>query len=113
MSMRQKITGLLLFVFIFSVLALSGTALGYQKNADGIKIQKGDTLWEIAKKEMGNPLLCKKIAKLNGIRDPKKLRIGRVIKLPDGPSKQTSKAAVIKTDGIKIKAPSEKKREEK
>ncbi len=106
----KKITGLL-FVFIFSVLVFSGTALGYQKTDDGnIKIQKGDTLWQIAKKEMGNPLLCKKIARLNGIRDPKKLRIGKVIKLPYEPS---IKAVIIKTDGEKIKALVEKKKEEK
>ncbi|MDP3043171.1 MAG: LysM peptidoglycan-binding domain-containing protein [bacterium] len=106
--MRQKITGLL-FVFIFSVLVFSGTALCYKKNPDGIKIQKGDTLWQIAEKEMGNPLLWKKIAKLNGIRDPEKLRIGKVLKLPCESGKPNDKP----TDDKKIKAPSEKKREEK
>lgn len=102
----RKITGLL-FVFIFSVLVLSGTAFGYRKNADGIKIEKGDTLWEIAEKETGDPLLWKKIAKLNGIRDPKKLQIGKVIKLPGGPNKPAGKAVIIKADGEKIKSSTE------
>lgn len=104
----KKITGLL-FVLVFSVLAFSGTAQGYRKVADDeIKTQKGDTLWQIAEKETGDPLLWKKIAKMNNIRNPKKLRIGKVIKLPGESSKPAGKAVIIKADA-EIKAKEEPK----
>jgi LysM repeat protein len=44
-------------------------------------VKKGDTLREICKKELGDGSKWRKIAKLNGITNPKSLQIGRVIKL--------------------------------
>ena len=45
-------------------------------------VQKGDTLSAIAESKLGNPAEWKKIAKLNGIDDPKKLEIGTRLKVP-------------------------------
>lgn len=50
------------------------------------KIVKGDTLWWISDKYLGDPLRWKEIADLNKIdynkRDEYRLRIGRVIQIP-------------------------------
>ncbi|MBP1906801.1 LysM repeat protein [Paenibacillus turicensis] len=45
---------------------------------------KGDNLWKVAKKFLGDGSKYKQIQKLNGIKDSelKRLQIGRVIKLP-------------------------------
>lgn len=45
-------------------------------------VKPGDTLWQIAKRELNNELLYKEIAKLNNISQPRKLQIGTVLKLP-------------------------------
>ena len=45
-------------------------------------VKQGDTLWQIAKRELNNELLYKEIAKLNNISQPRKLQIGTVLKLP-------------------------------
>lgn len=45
-------------------------------------VQKGDTLWMIAKKELNNELLYKDIMSLNNITEPRNLQIGTVLKLP-------------------------------
>ena len=49
-----------------------------------ITIKSGDSLWTIAKKQLGDGSRYKEIQKLNGITDAqaKKLKIGTVIKLP-------------------------------
>lgn len=46
------------------------------------KVKKGDTLQKIAAKYLGTSRRWKEIAKLNGIRDPAKLKVGKIIKLP-------------------------------
>lgn len=45
------------------------------------KVQKGDTLWSIAKRELNNENLYKEIMKLNNITDPRKLQIGTILRL--------------------------------
>jgi nucleoid-associated protein YgaU len=45
-------------------------------------IRKGDTLWSIAVKYLGDGQRYPEIVKLNGGLDPRKLRVGQVIKLP-------------------------------
>ncbi|MGF7049165.1 nucleoid-associated protein YgaU [Paenibacillus sp. DS2015] len=52
--------------------------------AKTVTIKSGDTLWIIAKKNLGDGSRYKEIQKLNGITDAqaKKLKIGTVIKLP-------------------------------
>ncbi len=45
-------------------------------------IQKGDTLWSIARARLGDGKRYKEIMELNPGLDPNKLKIGTVIKLP-------------------------------
>lgn len=45
-------------------------------------VKKGDTLWNIAKKELGDGTRYKEIAKLNNISNPNKIYPGQVFKLP-------------------------------
>lgn len=45
-------------------------------------VKKGDTLWEIAARHLGDGRRWRQIADLNGVRDPRKLRIGTVLRLP-------------------------------
>jgi LysM repeat protein len=45
-------------------------------------VKRGDTLWDIAARLLGNGNKWHSIADLNGVRDPKKLQIGQVLKLP-------------------------------
>lgn len=44
-------------------------------------VKKGDTLWGICKKHLGDGSKYPQIAKLNGIKNPNLIRIGQVIKL--------------------------------
>lgn len=44
-------------------------------------VKKGDTLWAIAKKELGNGQKYKDLAKLNNISNPNKIQVGQVIRL--------------------------------
>ncbi|WP_053207953.1 LysM peptidoglycan-binding domain-containing protein [Jiangella muralis] len=45
-------------------------------------VKKGDTLWEISRKFLGDPYRWKEIAKLNGVKDPRKLQIGHKLTIP-------------------------------
>lgn len=45
-------------------------------------VKAGDTLSAIAARELGDSSRWTDIADLNGIRDPRKLRVGQVLKLP-------------------------------
>ena len=45
-------------------------------------VKKGDTLWNIAKKELGDGTRYKEIAKLNNIANPNKIYPGQVFRLP-------------------------------
>lgn len=47
-----------------------------------VTIKRGDTLWDIAKKTFGDPQMFREIARLNGIKDPSKITVGDVLKLP-------------------------------
>lgn len=44
-------------------------------------VKKGDTLWNIAKKELGDGTRYKEIAKLNNIANPNKIYPGQILKL--------------------------------
>lgn len=46
------------------------------------KVKKGDTLWEISRKYYKNPLKWRKIADRNKIKNPRLLRIGKVLIIP-------------------------------
>lgn len=45
-------------------------------------VKKGDTLWVIAQQYLGSGAKWQQIANLNGIRDPKKLKIGTKLRIP-------------------------------
>jgi LysM repeat protein len=45
-------------------------------------VKGGDTLYDIAKQELGSSSRAKEIADLNGLADPGKLRVGQILKLP-------------------------------
>lgn len=47
------------------------------------KVIKGDTLSKIAKKLLGDAKRYPEIATLNGIKDPNKIRVGQVLKMPN------------------------------
>ena len=47
------------------------------------KVMKGDTLWGISHQTWGSGKLWHKIAEANNISDPRKLRAGKVIRLPE------------------------------
>lgn len=49
------------------------------------KVEKGDTLWDMAKAQYGDPNKWKLIAEANGIKDPKKLPIGKELVFPPDP----------------------------
>jgi len=57
-------------------------------------IKKGDTLWAIAAKMLGSGTRWKEIARLNGIKDPRKVPIGMTLKIPSSkPVKGTAGAS--------------------
>lgn len=45
-------------------------------------VRAGDTLWDLAVKYLRDGRRWREIAKLNGVRDPRKLRIGTKLKIP-------------------------------
>lgn len=47
-------------------------------------VKQGDTLSEIAAKKLGDHRRWREIARLNKIRDPRRLRVGQRLRLPEG-----------------------------
>lgn len=47
-------------------------------------VKRGDTLWDLADKRLGDGSRWKEIAKLNNISDPRKIQIGAKLKMPEG-----------------------------
>ena len=45
-------------------------------------VQKGDTLWSIARRTYGDGQRWREIAEVNGINDPSKLRVGQTLAMP-------------------------------
>lgn len=54
------------------------------KQVTSYLVKKGDTLWDLADKKLGDGSRWREIAKLNGVKDPRKLQIGTKLKLPEG-----------------------------
>ncbi len=52
--------------------------------AQYVEVQAGDTLWEISRRYLGSPRHYPKLQELNGIEDPRRLRAGTVIAVPEG-----------------------------
>lgn len=73
----------LLLLFVLFLLALSSLAFAQGQEIKDYKVQHGDTLWDISKKELKDPFLWPKIWKENPeITNPDKLVPGGIIKLP-------------------------------
>lgn len=75
-------------------------------NGNGtVTVEKGDNLWNIAKKFLGDGSKCYQIARLNNISDANKIYPGQVIKLSEstankGTSNNSGNAPVITSMGI-------------
>lgn len=54
------------------------------KQAKSYLVKKGDTLWDLADKNLGDGSRWREIAKLNNVTDPRKLQIGAKLKFPEG-----------------------------
>ena len=50
--------------------------------AKSYTVKKGDSLWNIAKKELGNGTKYKEIAKINNLANPNLIYPGQVLRLP-------------------------------
>ncbi len=59
------------------------TPAGAEKAPKVYTVQKGDTLYGIARKFYGDQRRYKDIAKLNGIADPNLIYVGQVLKIPE------------------------------
>lgn len=55
---------------------------GKSSRAKTYTVKRGDTLSAIAARKLGKASRWREIAKLNGIRDPRRLKVGKVLKLP-------------------------------
>ena len=53
---------------------------------DRVKINSGDTLWDIAHRKLGDPLRYPELQKINNITDPRRIPSGRVIQVPTTPT---------------------------
>lgn len=64
-----------------NVLVEQGQERQAKTPASTYTVKKGDCLWNIAKKQLGDGTKYKEIAKKNGISDPNKIYPGQVLKL--------------------------------
>jgi len=72
---------ILLFVIVLS--SITSLALAQERETKDYKVQQGDTLWDISKKELNDPFLWPKVWKENpGIANPDKLMPGQTIRIP-------------------------------
>lgn len=60
----------------------SGTGNGFKTGGKTYTVQRGDCLWMIAKKYLGDGALYPQIAALNGLANPNLIYPGQVIRLP-------------------------------
>ena len=58
-----------------------GQARQAKQPAAGYTVQRGDSLWSIAKKQLGDGTKYKEIARKNGIANPNRIYPGQVLKL--------------------------------
>ena len=55
-------------------------------------VKKGDTMWAIAKKFLGDGSKCWNLAKLNGLKNPNLIKVGQKIKIQDVKSSSANEA---------------------
>lgn len=57
---------------------------GKKKESEARKhtVKRGDTLWDLSQKYLGNPRRWQEIAKLNNITNPRTIPIGKELKIP-------------------------------
>lgn len=53
-----------------------------KKSVSSYVVKKGDTLWDLADRNLGSGTRWREIAKLNGIKNPRRLQIGTKLKIP-------------------------------
>lgn len=71
-------------------------------------VKKGDTLWAVAKKLLGDGAKCWNLARLNNISNPNRIYPGQVLKIQD--VKATTTASTKSTTTVKTVTPSAAKR---
>ena len=68
---------------IIALLCITSIAFAQKEDIKEYKVQQGDTLWDISKKETNDPFLWPRIWKENPeIANPDKLQPGQIIKIP-------------------------------
>ncbi len=70
-----------------------------------VVVQRGETLFEIVKREMRSPVHWPAVARYNNIQDPRKLRYGQEIRIPLSytPSSETAIVLFVKGKAMMIK----------
>ncbi len=73
----------LILLFVIVLLSIASFVLAQEREIKDYKVQQGDTLWDISKKELNDPFLWPKVWKENpGIANPDKLVPGQTVKIP-------------------------------
>ncbi|RMH57389.1 MAG: LysM domain-containing protein, partial [Candidatus Hydrogenedentota bacterium] len=69
---------------VFLVVLFTGSSSALERE-EGIHIvRSGETLYSIARSELGDGERWKELARLNGITDPRRLFVGQRLRLPAG-----------------------------
>jgi hypothetical protein len=80
--LKKRLMGLMKYVIILSMLFPS-IAFSQTQEIKEYKVVKGDTLWDISKKELNDPFLWPKVWKENpSITNPDRLYPGQILKIP-------------------------------
>jgi hypothetical protein len=73
----------LILIFIILLSSIPASAFAQKQEIKDYKIQQGDTLWDISKKELNDPFLWPKVWKENpDIANPDRLTPGQNIRIP-------------------------------
>lgn len=66
------------------------------------RVQPGDTLSEIAERELGNPLLFVALARLNGLAEPRRLSVGSELRVPVRTDESDAATAMPEDEDIAV-----------
>jgi len=67
-----------------------------------IRVREYETLGEIAARELGSSTRWTEIANLNGIRDPKSIRVGQELMIPSAEELQTNKKGAEQNSNVSL-----------